>query len=250
MTRIHGQLFEDGRNGSLFIHPTQAFFGCDRHDKTFNVQDGHVDFELMPTPPGIKYLVGFKEDGDFRRVAYTLEWRVQNTAEIDITPNKPVATSDKPRSSNRRDLIQVKRLASELAASMQKVSSLEQELESAHRELARISTLFEQFKAESAKTLILRDEEINNLQTHSQPEVRTIVKEVPLPPEQLQARIKFLESELLRTQEVNSQYYLSVLELHQLKLNKAQTVQSSAPVSTSEDSPRQRLLNKLWANQI
>ena len=250
MTRIHGQLFDDGRNGVLVVHPSQPFFGCDRHDKTFTVRGGRVDLELMPTPPGIKYLVGFKEDGDFRRADYTIEWRVPNTPEIDITPNKPAPPHEKSKSGSRYDLIQVKRLASELSASMEQVSALEAQLNSAHKRLADISTKFEAYKATSEQSLSERDLTITALQEDKEPRVHTIVKEVPVPPEQLHARIQFLESELLRTQELNSQYYLSVLELHQLKLDKAQTIQSSAPVSTPEDSPRQRLLNKLWANQI
>ena len=129
---------------------------------------------------------------------------------------------------------------------MEQVSTLEAQLKAAHKQLAEISTKFEAYKATTEQSLVERDLTITELQVDKEPQVHTIVKEVPVPPERLQARIKFLESELRRTQELNAQYYLSVLELHQLKLDKAQTI-SSITAPSIEDSPRQRLLNKLLA---
>ena len=35
MTRVFGQLFEDKRDGHLFIKPSKPFFGCDRHGKLY-----------------------------------------------------------------------------------------------------------------------------------------------------------------------------------------------------------------------
>lgn len=245
MTRVFGQLFEDGRNGLLVIKPSQPFFGCDRHDSSYPVVDGYIDIELQPTPAGICYLVGFKKKGDYRRTDFTLKWRVQNVPEVDISPAKK-DTSTPKQQSERSELVQVKRLASELSASMEQVATLEAQLKSAHKQLAEISTKFEAYKATTEQSLVERDLTITELQVDKEPQVHTIVKEVPVPPERLQSRIKFLESELRRTQELNAQYYLSVLELHQLKLDKAQTI-SSIPAPQVEDSPRQRLLNKLLA---
>lgn len=245
MTRVFGQLFPDGRDGVLVVKPTKPFFGCDRHDAAYPVVDGCIDIELQPTPAGIFYLVGFKNKGDYRRTDFTLKWRVQNVPEVDISPRKSEATTA-PVQSDRSELVQVKRLASELSASMQQVASLEAQLNTAHRQLAEVSTKFEAYKAAAEQSLVERDLTITDLQADKQPQVHTVIKEVPVPPERLQERIKFLEAELLRTQELNAQYYESVLELYQLKLDKAQTI-SSIPDPVIEDTPRQRLLNKLLA---
>lgn len=246
MTRVFGQLFEDSRDGLLVVRPSKPFFGCERHENQYPVKEGFIDIDLLPTPHGVEYLVGFKKPGDYRRVDYTLRWRVQNVAEIDVSPAKKESLKPEQR-NNRSDLVQIKRLASELAASMEQVAALEAQLSSAHKKLADVSTKFEAYKAASEQSLVDRDTTITELQSDKEPQVYTIVKEVPVPPERLEARIKFLESELQRTQELNSQYYLSVLELHQLKLDKAQSLSSSAPVISPEDTPRQRLINKLLA---
>ena len=63
MTRVHGQLFSDGRNGLLVVKPSQPFFGVARHERHFDVTDGSIDINLDPTPAGVTYLVAYKEKG-------------------------------------------------------------------------------------------------------------------------------------------------------------------------------------------
>lgn len=245
MTRIFGQLFPDQRNGVLVIKPSKPFFGCDRHGKQFPVENGAVDFELQPTPHDVEYLIAFREKGNYQRPDFTLRWRVRNTDEIDVTPNQPSKPKEAYTASPVAENVQAKRLATELAASMQTVADLEQQLLIAQRQLLEIESKFSAHREASAQALNERDRLIEEIQADKDIEVRTVVKEVPVSPERLESRIKFLESELRKTQELNSQYYLSVLELHQLKLERAQSLPSIPQFSGLDDNPRSRLINKL-----
>lgn len=242
-TRVYGQLFDDGRDGILAIQPSAPFFGCVRHERHFPVTDGCIDISLMPTPAGIHYNVGFKEPGDTRRTDFTLKWRLKNVPEVNISSRSDEEPSQRQQ-GDRPELVQVKRLASDLSNAMKQITELKAQLNLAYQQLAEISSKFESYKAATELSLVERDLTISALQVDKKPEVHTVIKEVPVPPEDLHMRIKYLESELLKAQELNSTYYQSVLELYQLKLDKAQTI-SSAPTPTVDDTPRQRLLHKL-----
>ena len=180
------------------------------------------------------------------RPDFTLRWRVRNTSEIDVTPAQSSTEKDVPQAPTARaESVQVKRLATELAASMQSVADLEQQLLLAQQQLREIESKFSAHRDAAAQALTERDRLIEEIQAEKDIEVRTVVKEVPVSPKRLEDRIKYLESELLRTQELNSEYYLSVLELHQLKLERAQSLPSIPQFSGLDDNPRSRLINKL-----
>jgi hypothetical protein len=245
MTRVYGQLFEDKRNGFLVVKPSKPFFGCDRHESQYKVVDGYIDIQLQPTPRDTVYLIGFKEEGDIRRTDFTLKWRINNTNEVDVSPKSTEPVIAPP--SVRSDQVQVRRLATELSTSMQRVSKLEDQLRNAHRQLDDLSNKFQVHRANAELSLVQRDEAISQLQTASDPEVQTVIKHVPVPPAALAERISFLEQEVTRLKALNDHYYESVVELHQLKLDKAQSITPSVPITSPEDTPRQRLLNKLLA---
>ena len=92
----------------------------------------------------------------------------------------------------------------------------------------------------------MRSKFVTSLQESEEPEIRTVYKSVPVPAAPLKQRITFLEGELERLNNVNNEYYQSVVELHQLKLDRAQSLPSPGPISSPEDTPRQRLINKLF----
>jgi len=245
MTRVFGTLFEDGRNGLLAIKPSQPFFGCDRHEKHFPVLAGEIDIELPPTPAGVFFNVGFKEEGDTRRTDFTLRWRIPSQQELDITakPEQPRAE----RSSSVIDRVQVRRLTTELADALEAVEKLERDLAQSKAREESLAASFEQHKAATDHAFQLRDSELSRLTEANKPRVQTVVKHVPVPPKQLNDRIKFLEAENLRLIALNDTYYASVLELHQLKLDRAQTVHLPNPVTEMPGSTQQRLINKLLA---
>mgnify|MGYP003345973070 FL=1 len=95
--------------------------------------------------------------------------------------------------------------------------------------------------------LIQRDQHIAKLAEANTPEVRTVVKHVPVPPAPLEERINTLELENQRLRALNDNYYQSVLKLHQLKLERAQSGQLPDPVMEVPGTPQQRLINKLLA---
>lgn len=245
MTKVTGKLFEDGRDGFLIIKPSKPFFGCSKHEKHFAISAGEVDIELTPTPPGIKYLVAFKEPGDFSRTDFTLRWRVPNVEQLDISPAKPKVQVESS-SGSVSDQLHVKRLATELAATIKQVSELEQQLRQKQLCLDDINSKFNTYKDTSEKSLSHRDAAITDLRASAEPEIRTVYKEVAVPSAPLKQRILFLEGELNRLSELNNDYYRSVVELHQLKLERAQSLPSPGPIISPEDTPRQRLINKLF----
>ncbi len=246
MTRVFGKLFDDGRDGVLVIKPSQAFFGTSKNEKSYKVSQGSIDFELQPTPVGIQYLVAFKEPGDFTKTEFTLRWRIPPIESLDITP-KPAAQPDsQPSSSVSGDQVQLKRLATELSLALKQITELKQELNQAQQSLSQVSSKFDSYKHSSEKSLTSRDAVISQLQNTNKPEIKTVIKEVPVAPKPLSARILFLEQEVLRLEELNTLYYEDVIELHQLKLDRAQSLPSTGVISTPEDSPRQRLINKLF----
>ena len=246
MTKVTGKLFDDGRDGFLIVKPSKPFFGCSKHEKRFPISDGEVDVELTPTPPGIQYLVAFKEPGDFSRTDFTLRWRVPNVQELDISPAKPKVQADPPSSGSITEQVHVKRLATELANTLQRVAELEHQLGQNKLRFDDINSKFNTYKVASEKSLSFRDSAITDLKDSSEPEVHTVYTAVAIPPAPLKKRISFLEGELDRLIELNNKYYQSVVELHQLKLEGAQSLPSPGPISSPEDSPRQRLINKLF----
>ena len=245
MTLITGKLFEDGRNGFLLVKPSKPFFGCSKQEKAYPVKDGAISFEATPTPPGYVYMVGFKDPGDQTRTEYTLRWRIPNVDEIDITPNKKAEVTDTQASKAAIDRVQIKRLSTELAVALQQSSELQEQLNQSKLEYKRLQDKFEAYKQSVDSALVDRDQVIQSLQETSEPEVRTVYKEVSVPSAPLKSRIVYLEAELNRLNTLNNQYYESVVELHQLKLDRAHNLPSPGPLSTPEDSPRQRLLNKI-----
>ena len=62
---------------------------------------------------------------------------------------------------------------------------------------------------------------IAQLQEQNEPIVKTVYLDKPVPPAALQERIKRLEQENLRLVDLNAEYYKSVVQLHQLQLDKA-----------------------------
>ena len=244
MTRVTGKLFEDGRNGTLLVKPSQPFFGCSKQEKSFPVNEGSIDIELLPSPPGIYYFVGFKESGDFRRTEYTLRWRVPNAEEFDITPGKPSVKAEPSRKSAFEEA-NIKRLTSELATALKRMAEMQQQLNTEEAKYKSLVAKFDEYKHTANNVLITRDEFIASLQETVKPEVSIVTKKVPVPPAPLLSRINHLEDEVNRLSLLNDEYYKSVVELHQLKLDRAHNLPSPGPISTPEDSPRQRLLNKL-----
>jgi len=246
MTKVYGKLFEDGRDGFLIIKPSKPFFGCSKHEKRFPVSEGSVDIELTPTPPGIQYLVAFKDPGDFSRTEFTLKWRVPAVDQLDVSPAKPKVKDPTPAPGSISDQVQLKRLATELASSLQQVATLQQELRQTQSRLDDVTSKFDTYKLSAELSLSSRDAAITSLKDSSEPEIRTVYKSVPVPAAPLKQRISFLEDELDRLNKINNEYYQSVVELHQLKLDRAQSLPSPGPISSPEDTPRQRLINKLF----
>ena len=247
MTRVFGQLFPDNRNGILAICPTKSFFGCGRGERHFPVRDGAIDIDLLPTPSGITYQVGFKEEGDTRRTDYTLNWRIPFNGEIDITPNSKPQEQESQGSSSTVDRVQIRRLTTELADALECVDRLERDLEQAKRREADISTKFEAHKRVVDSALEERDRQISVLSEQTMPQIKTVIKKVFVPPQPLEDRIKFLEQEIRRLNDINDSYYESVLELHQLKLERAQSAHLPTYVEEMPGTPQQRLINKLRA---
>jgi len=246
MTRVFGKLFEDGRDGVLVIKPSRAFFGASKNEKIYKVSQGSIDLELQPTPAGIQYLVAFKESGDFTKTEFTLRWRIPPVESLDITP-KPAAQPDESQSSSvSGNQVQLKRLATELSSALNQISQLKEELNQSQQNLSQVSSKFEAYKQSTEESLTSRDAVISQLQDTKKPEVNTIIKEIPVVPEPLNARILFLEQEVSRLKNLNAKYYEDVVELHQLKLDRAQSLPSPGTTTTPEDSPRQRLINKLF----
>lgn len=86
MTRIVG--FLEGANGPLngrlYVKAGGAFIGAPAKDLAFKVNDGVVDIELPPCPPGLPYFVDWKDTGDISRLQYIERWRVPALEEISV----------------------------------------------------------------------------------------------------------------------------------------------------------------------
>ena len=248
MTRVHGRLFDDGRNGVLAIKPSKPFFGVDKYERHYPVKGGEIDIDLMPTPRGVYYNVGFKEEGDLRDTPFTLQWKVPSTGEIDITPGaqeaKPATTSNKSSHTE----ISNRRLASELAEALERNEELQDRIDQLSERNDRLSQRVSDIERSTEVALGIRDRELEDLREAATPKEKTVFLRVPVLPGPLQERISRLEAENQRLAELNDTYYKAVLELNQLKLDRAQTVHLPQTVEDIPDNPRARLIQKLRAN--
>jgi len=247
MTRVFGHLFSDDRSGILAVQPSKPFFGCGRHERHFEVIDGAIDLILDPTPAGVHYMVGYKQDGDTRRTDFTIKWRVPNTPEFDVSPGAD--NSIKPpnqvlQSSTVYERVQLKRVAGELSETLVSNQQLRSQLAAAELRVKQLEDELRAYQRTTDLVLSDRDETISQLQEQTAPVVRTVYRDKPVPPEALYERLKRLEQENMRLVELNSEYYKSVVELYQLQLDKARSGLQEQPVDQNS-SPQQRLLRKL-----
>lgn len=247
MTRVFGRLFEDGRDGVLVVKPSQPFFGVDKYERHYAVTDGCIDIDLLPTPKGIHYFVGFKAEGDYRDTAFTLRWRIPTATEVDISAKPKPAVPQRSEVKDRISEVQVRRLASELADALNKEEQLVRELDAVRQAEKKQKERVKQLEAAMESALTDRDNELATLRVAGAQPPQIIYRDVPVAPEPLKERIATLEAENQRLREINESYYESVLELHQLKLNRAQTVNLPNAVTEIPDTPRQRLIHKLLA---
>jgi len=248
MTRVFGHLFSDERSGILAVQPSKPFFGCGRHERHFKVIDGSIDLILDPTPAGVYYMVGYKQDGDTRRTDFTLNWRIPDIAQFDVTPgatNETNAAKDNiAPTSSVYERVQLKRVAEELSNSMSESDDLSNRLMKSELEVERLKAELDSYRSTTDAVLNDRDEMIAQLSEQSAPIVKTVYLDKPVPPEPLRNRITFLEQENKRLADLNAQYYKSVVQLHQLQLDKAQSAPKQSPVELG-NSPQSRLLRKL-----
>jgi len=245
MTRVFGQLFDDKRNGVLALKASKAFFGSSRDEQHFEVVDGAVDFDLAPTPRGIFYNVGFKELGDTRATTFTLKWTVPSTGSVNVGAEKVVQES--PTTIPPVNGVQVKRLASELSTALDLAKTQEREIADIQQREKLLRQKFDQHKRDIEQVLLQRDQHISRLSMVQAPKIKTVYKEVPVAPKALEERIINLERENKRLQDLSDFYYQAYLELHQLKLERAQSAPVPNTVTGISGSPRQRLINKLLA---
>lgn len=245
MTRITGKLFDDGRDGILAIKPSEPFFGVSRDERFYQVTRGEIDFELLPTPPGVVYFVGYKDSGDTRQTSYTLKWRVPKTQSLDITPGKEPEQPEAAvvRSSSVYERVQLKRVADDLSDTLVTNKELTAKLAQAEHQVDQLKAEMRAYQKTADQVLFNRDQTIAQLNESRMPEVRTVYVDKPVPPEPLEKRIKTLEQENVRLLNLNSEYYKSVVELHQLKLDRAHNT-NEAPTLDADSSPQQRLLRK------
>lgn len=246
MTRVFGQLFDDKRNGILALKASKSFFGSSRDEQHFTVVDGYVDFDISPTPRGIFYNVGFKDNGDIRSTIFTLKWPIPNSASLDVGVSSVPEPVEEPNSSVLNQ-VQSKRLANELSSALGVVQAQEREIADIKHKESALRQKFDQHKRDIAIVLAQRDQDISILESDQQLEVRTVYQRIPVLPKVLEQRIIKLEAENKRLLELNSTYYESYLELYQLKLERAQSTSFPDSVTETSGSPRQRLINKLSA---
>ena len=246
MTRVYGKLFSDGRSGLLVVKPSQPFFGVGRHERHYDITEGSIDINIDPTPSGVYYLVAYKQKGDIRKTDFTLKWRVPATDSFDVTPGSDNSVKKPARlaSATIYERVQLKRVAQELGDSMESNDELEVQLEQAQARIEQLESELRGYRNSTDAVLADRDELIAQLQEQNEPIVKTVYLDKPVPPEALQERIKRLEQENLRLIDLNAEYYKSVVQLHQLQLDKARNTPQEPSVDTSS-SPQQRLLRKI-----
>lgn len=247
MTRVHGKLFSDQRTGVLAVKPSAPFFGVSRDERLFPVTEGSIDIALDPTPAGVHYLIGYKQDGDIRRTDYTLRWRVPSVDSFDVTPgadNAKKAVEAKAPQASVYERVQLKRVSSDLSDTLEDNNQLSTDLVEANLRIKQLQDELRGFKRTSELVLSQRDQTIAQLSEFSEPVINTVYLEKPVPPAALQSRVYRLESEIKRLLELNAQYYKSVVQLHQLQLDKART-NPEEPQLGATNTPQSRLLRKL-----
>ena len=247
MTRIKGKLFNDGRDGILAVKPSQPFFGVARDERFYQVSQGSIDIELLPTPPGVMYFVGYKEQGDTRQTPYTLKWRVPATDIFDVTSGAETKDSQQAPSSSASvyERVQLKAVASELEEAIESNTNLTVSLDEANNRIEELTADLVTLRQSSDHAMSTRDQQISQLAEQQTPKVRTVYRDVPVPPAALHERIKTLERENKRLTDLNAEYYKSVVKQYQLQLDKARETPQGNSVST-DNSPQQRLLGKLF----
>lgn len=132
MTRIVG--FLEGAsgplNGRLYVKAGGAFIGAPAKDLSFKVEDGIVDVELPPCPPGMPYFVDWKDTGDISRLKYVERWRVPAAPEVSIEEVRGLVKSRPGRAqaaSNKGELLEAKMLKNEINELTASLQRLEQE---------------------------------------------------------------------------------------------------------------------------
>jgi len=166
---------------------------------------------------------------------------------IDITPEGQAHAPEPEKVSTSVDRVQLRRLATELTEALELAAKQEREIAEIKQREQELRLKFEQHKRDMQSVLDQRDQHIAQLADATTPEVRTIIKQVPVAPARLEERMKILERENERLKELNDKYYQSVLELHQLKLERAQSAHLPTYVEEMPGTPQQRLINKLRA---
>ena len=246
MTRVFGLLFEDERDGILAIKPSRPFFGCEGDEQHVDVISGTIDCDLLPTPNGITYLVGFKRLGDSRRTNFTTRWRIPDRIELDMTPNvaKPAANTARSQTASVYERVQLKRVADELNDKLDENVNLTAELNKAQARVQQLEQELHSFRRSTDLVLTDRDSTIAYLSNQNTPAIKTVYLEKPVPHAALYDRIKRLEQENIRLLELNAESYKSDVDLYQLQLSKARNSPQSLPVE-AQSSPQKRLLRKL-----
>jgi len=248
MVRVYGQLFEDGRDGRLAIKPSRPFFGIERDEVFYPIVAGKIDIELAPTPFGIYYNAAFIKEGDYRDPVYTQQWRVPPTGEIDITPGAQNKKLPDSGSKGNHAEVSNRLLTADLAAALQRNEELQIRINEMREQNDHLSQRVRDIERTAEVAMENRDRELEELRTAAAPPEKTVFLRVPVLPGPLQERISHLEAENQRLMNLNDTYYKSVLELNQLKLDRAQTVNLPQTVEEMPDSPRTRLIQKLRAN--
>jgi predicted nuclease with TOPRIM domain len=107
-----------------------AFIGAPAKDLSFKVEDGIVDVELPPCPPGMPYFVDWKDTGDISRLKYVERWRVPAAPEVSIEEVRGLVKSRPGRgqaASNKGELLEAKMLKNEINELSASLQRLEQE---------------------------------------------------------------------------------------------------------------------------
>jgi len=132
MTRIIG--FLEGANGPLngrlYVKAGGAFIGAPAKDLSFKVEEGIVDVELPPCPPGMPYFVDWKDTGDISRLQYVERWRVPSAPEVTIEEVRGLVkakTSRVQANTTKAQLLEAKMLKSEIVELTASLKALEQE---------------------------------------------------------------------------------------------------------------------------
>ena len=144
MTRVHGQLFSDGRNGLWLLsllNPSLVSLAMN----VISTSPTDRSTSTSIPPAGVTYLVAYKEKGDIRKTDFTLKWRVPDREAYDITPGATQASSTASvvQSATVYERVQLRRAASELGDALEEQVRLESSLLSAQQ---RISVLEEQLR--------------------------------------------------------------------------------------------------------